>query len=59
MRYKNNPCLKCYFDWKDYCDDERRKACAEKAKEVNNSENKLVLGGGIKLHSLLHRKKNT
>lgn len=32
-----NPCLTCYFDWKDYCSPEKRKACAEKEGEFMNS----------------------
>lgn len=26
---KVNPCTKCYFDWKDFCDHERIKKCTE------------------------------
>ncbi len=25
-----NPCLKCYFDWKDFCSAEKRKECSKK-----------------------------
>jgi hypothetical protein len=31
---KESPCLKCYFDWKDYCSDEKRK---ERIKKQVNS----------------------
>jgi hypothetical protein len=31
---KQNPCLACYFDWKDYCSEEKRKECIEK--QVNS-----------------------
>jgi hypothetical protein len=30
LNKKDNPCLECYFDWKDYCDYNRRFSCLEK-----------------------------
>jgi len=28
-----NPCLKCYFDWKDFCNDEKRDKCIKSEME--------------------------